>query len=146
VYVVCEDVNEGQEVSMATTEELKAAVERLRALQVDYDYEGVYGSVYDKAKEQLHIDRFIASEAYVNHITEQEAIAAGRALPITEEWLVSIGGKESNDSTIAVQFEDTVLVNRWGFDVIVCNARPDLKTRGEVLDLLAALKIETKGV
>jgi hypothetical protein len=125
-------------MSMATTEDLKAYASRLGAEDLA-DYQG---STINEADTRAGI---VLAKWYLAHIAEQERVAEERALPITEEWLVSIGGKESNDSTIAVQFEDTVLVNQWGFDVIVCNARPDVRTRGEVLDLLAALKIEPKG-
>lgn len=136
------------------SDELKAAVERLRLLNVDYDYELVYGSSFQKAREQLHADRFLLSEAYVNNIDEQERIAAERALPIGVEWLVSIGFAVHAETSFTYKHIELHRTEsgewhcwiRSALGTHACYLADAIQTQGDMLDLLAALKIETKGM
>ena len=128
---------------MATTEEVNAAVASLRA-----DSYGL--SRHDAADKEA--DQALLAEAYLAHIAEQERIAAERAIPITEEWLVSIGF-EAVESHIGPNYGDDLQLGKmalWEFndtgEWLLREADSfGFRTRGEVLDLLAALKISTKG-
>jgi hypothetical protein len=124
------------------TEELSAAVASLRA-----DNYGL--SRHDAADKEA--DQALLANAYLAHIAEQERVAGMRAIPITEEWLVSTGFK-AVESHIGPNYGDDLQCGKmalWEFndtgEWLLREADSfGFRTRGEVFDLLAALKIEKK--
>ena len=133
-----------------TIDELKAAVERVRSV----DYAGPFAWAMEAADEKL------LAGAYLRHLDNQQRIAAERALPIDLTWLESIGFRESHErefdcrwigvergSGLSVEYD----CESGRFCILdeyssVRNEQADTVSRGNILDLLAALKIETKGM
>lgn len=63
--------------------------------------------------------------------------------PVTEEWYRSEGFQDRHCDN-SIELENTVIVDLWGLDVTVCNAKPRIKTRGQMRRLLAALGVESR--
>lgn len=125
------------------TDEIKAAAERLKqgCCQVRY---GEGGPWY--RDPQYANDAIVVAEAY---IAEQ----AERALPITVEWLKSIGFKCGDwyelSPTFAIDFRDNHVVtlhveSNERFSDYYRLPLSHITTRGQVLDLLRLLGKEVK--
>lgn len=125
------------------TDEIKAAAERLKqgCCQVRY---GEGGPWY--RDPQYANDAITVAEAYIAEQAERE-------LPITVEWLKSIGFKYGDwyelSPAFAIDFRDNHVVTLY----VESNERfsdyyrlplPHIKTRGQLLDLLRVLGKEVK--
>lgn len=130
------------------SDELKAAVERWRAV----DYAGPFAWAMEAADEKL------LAGAYIAYIDEQERIAAERALLMSFPWLESIGFRHNDGDEdyhwINCGPSASYDVQVWFRSGRICLSNPEGKFTignakttncGNMLDLLAALKIETKG-
>lgn len=77
----------------------------------------------------------------VTELHRREAERAERAKPIDDEWLESIGGRLAlSREEPGFWFDDVVRYNTAFRECVVCNARPSITTRGQLLDLLNALR------
>ena len=120
------------------SDELKAAAERFQR--------GIYGSL-EGGHTMQRLDANLLASAYLADLAAREAEERERALPIDEAWLRPLCRSVSVQEAFWFIDEDVFLV-RWacGFNLKM-NDRTiaDHATRGELLDLLAGLKIPTKG-
>lgn len=130
-------------------DELKAAEERFRSLQYCRVTTGNgVGNPASWPIEQLYWgDSVMLARAYLADLAAREAEERERALPIDEAWLRPLCRSVSVQEAFWFIDEDVFLV-RWacGFNLKM-NDRTiaDHATRGDLLDLLAGLKIPTKG-
>lgn len=118
--------------------ELKEAANRFAA--------GIYGS---EAPHDSTFNRDAATlaSAYLADLAAREAEERERALPIDEVWLRPLCRSVSTQEAFWFIDEDIFLV-RWagGFNLKMNNREiAQQATRGDLLDLLAGLKINTKG-
>ena len=119
--------------------EWKATAERYRAW-IDNAMPWPARQRYER-QGRLLLDRHILADAYLALLDEDEAERAERAKPIDAEWLESIGFRLPHcREEPGLWFGDVVRYNTAFVECVVCNARPNITTRGQLLDLLAALK------
>lgn len=130
-------------------DELKAAVDRFR--------NDSYPATFD-GKCQFDKDETLLADAYIAHLDAQAAREAERAKLIDEALLLSTGGEyfqelavwriaiPQNGGSVCLRNRDD------GFIVTVSDADDyvirigAITTCGELMDLLAALKVEVRGL
>lgn len=125
--------------------ELESAVERWR----HGVYHGDGGNLMD-GKADRKRDAFTLADAYIAHLDRQQAEARERELPVDAEWLESIGfvsvpskrGPEYADHLELGRLNIWELSGEW---LMTEADRFGFRVRGQILDLLSALKIPTKG-
>lgn len=126
------------------SDELKAAANRFQR--------GVYGSL-EGGHTMQRLDANLLARAYLADLAAREAEERERALPIDREWLLSIGFVRDeflcrlriDGNAHRLYFTgDAVQLAKHSIGPVLLRAAA-VMTRGEMLDLLAGLKIPTKG-
>lgn len=122
------------------SDELKAAANRF----ADYDLADFQGPTGDCAdiRAGIALSRYVLADLAAREAEERE-----RALPIDAEWLRPLCRSVSVQEAFWFIDEDVFLV-RWacGFNLKMDDRTiADHATRGDLLDLLAGLKIHPKG-
>lgn len=122
------------------SDELKAAANRF----ADYDLADFQGPTGDCAdiRAGIALSRYVLADLAAREAEERE-----RALPIDEVWLRPLCRSVSTQEAFWFIDEDIFLA-RWagGFNLKMNNREiAQQATRGDLLDLLAGLKINTKG-
>ena len=119
------------------------AAERLKRVDDGETVGGVYGVAWPSENHEhpYHVDLRRMLGFALSLIATQQQQAAEREKPVDEEWLQSLERVDGGDlSMICVRLCDDgmlhIVVNGW--------VSPYHATRGELLDLLAALKIQAK--
>jgi len=130
------------------SDELKAAAEAVswiehnRHTSVQWDLDA-FQEFYERDIDAL----LPLARAYLADLAAREAEERERALPIDEVWLRPLCRSVSTQEAFWFIDEDIFLV-RWagGFNLKMNNREiAQQATRGDLLDLLAGLKINTKG-
>ena len=128
---------------MTIPQDVAAAADRLQivlsSIKREVDY---YGSAFPETLADFQYVALCEVPKLLALIATQQQQAAEREKPVDEEWLQSLERVDGGDlSMICVRLCDDgmlhIVVNGW--------VSPYHATRGELLDLLAALKIQAKG-
>lgn len=135
------------------SDELKAAANRFRSLQYCRVTTGNgVGNPAHWPIEQLYWDdAVILARAYLADLAAREAEERERAIPIDEEWLLSLGF-EYVRSHIGPEYGDDMQLDRlaiWDFNgecwLMTESDWFEMTTRGQILDLMRVTKTEAKG-
>lgn len=127
------------------SDEIKAAAQRWRAYQY-FKHADVNHALHVAGRDARDL-----SDAYVDDQARREREQAERALPVTGEWLRSLGFTTSGES--AAWLYRLSLLSVFGVSCGVGGGQwrygaaplPPMTNRGQLLDLLSALQVNTKG-